>query len=164
MPPPRRRQTDAADALAAVAPLAARWIERLLANHDPPLTVSQYLVLRAVAREDVGGAELARRAGVSAPAVSQLVGGLVDAGLVERRPVADDRRRQALALTRAGDGAFTRAQALLGDELAALLTDLPKPEADALARALPRVESLLSGAPPPRRPHHPPKPPKPHRK
>jgi DNA-binding MarR family transcriptional regulator len=159
MPPPRRRQTDAADALAAVAPLAARWIERLLAGHDPPLTVTQYLVLRAVAREDVTGAELARRAGVSGPAVSQLLAGLVDAGLIERRPVAGDRRRQALVHTRAGDRAFTRAQELVRAQLAMLLTDLPKPEADALARALPRVEQLLSGAPPPRRP---PKPPKPH--
>ena len=33
MPPPRHRKPDAADALAAVAPLAARWIERLLAGH-----------------------------------------------------------------------------------------------------------------------------------
>jgi DNA-binding MarR family transcriptional regulator len=157
MPQPRRRQTDAADALAAVAPLASRWIERLLAGHDPSLTIPQYLVLRAIAREEVGGAELARRAGVSAPAVSQLLAGLADAGLVERRPVPGDRRRQALALTRDGGRAFEAAQQRVRDELATLLADLPKPEADALARVLPRVESLVSGAPPPRRKPHPPK-------
>jgi len=158
MPGPPHRQTEAADALAAVAPLAARWIERLLARHEPSLTVTQYLVLRAIAREDVSGAELARRAGVSAPAVSQLLAGLDAAGLIDREAVADDRRRHALALSRAGQAAFESAQALLGAELATLLVELPHPETDALARALPVVESLLSGAPPPRRPPKPPKP------
>ena len=67
MPRPRRDQTDAAEALVAVAPLATRWIERLLAAHEPPLTVPQYLALRAIAHEDISGTELARRAGVSGP-------------------------------------------------------------------------------------------------
>src|SRR2546429_2640570 len=82
----RRVQTEAAEALAAVAPLATRWIERLLAVHEPPLTVSQYLTLRAIAREQVSGSELARRAGVSGPPVSQLLARLDDPGLVERPP------------------------------------------------------------------------------
>jgi DNA-binding MarR family transcriptional regulator len=79
MPPPRRSKTEAAEALAAAAPLATRWIERLLAQHDPPLTVTQYLALRAIASERISATELARRAGVSGPAVSQLLAGLADA-------------------------------------------------------------------------------------
>jgi len=158
---PRRVQAEAAEALAAVAPLATRWIERLLAVHEPPLTVSQYFTLRAIAREQVSGSELARRAGVSGPAVSQLLAGLDDLGLVERRP-GPDRRRQELELSAEGRLAFRSAEALLRDRLAGLLGDLPPPEADALSRLLPRVEALLSGAPPPRRP--PPPPPPPHRR
>jgi len=161
MPPPRHRKPNAADALAAVAPLAARWIERLLAGHDPPLSVAQYLALRAIAAEDVSGSELARRAGVSGPAVSQLLAALDRAGLLERRATEADRRRHALALTSAGERALASSRNLLAAELGTLLEDLPRPEADALARALPRVESLLSGAPPPRRPH-PPRPRPPH--
>ena len=84
IPPPRRNKTEAAEALAAAAPLATRWIERLLAQHDPPLTVTQYLALRAIVRERISATELARRAGVSGPAVSQLLAGLADAGLIER--------------------------------------------------------------------------------
>jgi DNA-binding MarR family transcriptional regulator len=141
-----------------VAPLASLWIERLLAHHAPPLTVPQYLALRAVARERISAAELARRTGVSGPAVSQLVAGLASAGLVERRPDADDRRRQALALSPAGARAFRSAEALLRDRLGSLLADLPRPEAEALARLLPRVEATLSGALPPRRPPPPPRP------
>lgn len=160
MPAPRRPPTATADALVAVAPLVSRWIERLLAAHDPPLTVAQFLALRAIATDGVSGSELARRAGVSGPAVSQLLTGLADAGLLERRELSEDRRRQALALSSHGNRTLSSAQRLLGERLSAVLGELPRPEADALARALPRVEAMLSGAPPPRRPP-PPRPPPP---
>ena len=123
------------------------------------MTVPQYLALRAIEREGVSGTELARRSGVSGPAVSQLLSALEDAGLVERQLGTEDRRRLTLTLSRAGKRALTRADALLTKELGALLEDLPRPETDALARALPRVEAELSGAHPPRRPPHPPPPP-----
>ncbi len=152
MPTVHRKADDAAEALVAVAPLATRWIERLLARHDPSLTVPQYLALRAVAREGVSGAELARRTGVSGPAVSQLLAGLADAGLLERRATADDRRRHALTLSPAGEQAFHSAEALLRERLGMLLVELPRPEVDALARLLPSVEAALSGSAPPRRP------------
>jgi DNA-binding MarR family transcriptional regulator len=158
MPPRKHTPAEAAEALVAVAPLASRWIQRLLARHEPPLTVAQYLALRAIAREGVGGSELARRTGVSGPAVSQLLAALDDAGLLERRAVAADRRRQSLALSAAGERVFRSAEALLRQQLATLLEPLPPPEVDALARLLPSVEATLSGAPPPRRPS-PPKPP-----
>ena len=159
MPPKRRLPRDAADALVGVAPLVSRWIERLLAGHQPPLTVAQFLALRAIAAEDVSGSELARRTGVSGPAVSQLLASLADAGLMERSELADDRRRRALTLSARGGEVLASAQALLRERLSALLGELPRPEADALARALPQVEAALSGAPPPRRPP-PPRPPK----
>jgi len=60
MPPRRKDETPvAASALAAVAPLATRWIERVLAQQDPPLTVPQYLALRAIELEGVSGTEQA---------------------------------------------------------------------------------------------------------
>jgi MarR family transcriptional regulator for hemolysin len=141
----------------------SRWIERLLARHEPSLTVAQYLALRAIAREDVSASELARRTGVSGPAVSQLIAAIDEAGLIERRAVAEDRRRQALALSDAGERTFRSAETLLREKLAALLAPLPRPEADALARLLPRVEAELSGAPPPRR-RTAPFPPPPHKR
>jgi DNA-binding MarR family transcriptional regulator len=152
MPQPRRPTTDAAEALVAVAPLVSRWIERLLAAHEPPLTVAQFLALRAIDAEDISGSELARRAGVSGPAVSQLLAGLVDAGLLERHELSEDRRRHTLALSARGERVLATARMLLRERLSSLLAELPRPEADALARALPRVEATLSGSPPPRRP------------
>lgn len=169
MPPPKRPSEDhsraeaqAAEALVAVAPLAARWIERLLAAGEPPLTTPQYLALRAIAREPVSAGELARRAGVSEPAASQLLGGLADAGLVVRQPADDDHRRRELALTASGQELLATVEEALTQRIGSLITELPRPEVDALSRALPQVEAALSGAPPPRRPHPPHKPKPPH--
>ena len=161
MPNPRRTEAEAAEALVAVAPLASRWIERLLAGHEPALTTPQYLALRAIDREHVSVNELARRAGVSGPAASQLLNTLATAGLLERRAADEDRRRQQLALTGSGKEALASAESLLAGRVASLIGDLPRPEIDALARALPHVEAALSGAAPPRRP---PPPPPPHRR
>jgi DNA-binding MarR family transcriptional regulator len=162
MPSPAKH-AQAADSLAAVAPLATRWIERLLASHAPPLTVPQYLALRAIAREDISGSELARRTGVSGAAASQLLSSIARAGLLERREHDVDRRRQTLTLSAAGGRALESAQALIRERLAGLLAGLPAPEVDALARLLPEVEAALSGSAPPRRPAPPPPPHRRHR-
>lgn len=159
--PPRHEPRDqipvAADSLVVVALLAARLAERLLAGHTPPLTVTGYLVLYAISEETVPAAELARRAGVSGPAVSQLLTGLDDAGLILRTPVPSDRRWQALALSEEGRDVFQSAQTLLRHQFSGMLGELPQPEADALARGLPHVLAALSGSPPPRRPPPPPR-------
>ena len=76
------RHAEPADALIGAAPLITRWLERVLA----PLTLNQFLVLRALAREPVEAGELARRAGVTAAAMSQLVASLEADGLVAPRP------------------------------------------------------------------------------
>jgi DNA-binding MarR family transcriptional regulator len=161
MPRPRRQlgSHQAAEALVRTAPLVSRWIERLLAAHDPPLTVAQYLALQAIADGEVVGAELARRAAVSPAAVSQLLAALEDDGLLTRARLEDDRRRQPLALTEQGRWALRSAQTSLRERLAGLLAELPPPEIDALARLLDLLQASLSGTPPPPRPPHRPPPP-----
>src|SRR5437763_16039422 len=115
MPRPRHRigSRQAAEALVRTAPLVSRWIDRLLAAHDPPLTVAQYLALQAIAEGEVLGAELARRAAVSPAAVSQLLAALEEDGLLTRGRLEDDRRRQPLALTEQGQWALRSAQTAL---------------------------------------------------
>lgn len=155
MPGPRRPETAATDALIAVAPQLTRWIERLLAHHDPPLTLAQYLTLRAISHQSAGSSEIARLAGVSGPAVSQLLAGLADAGLIERTAVAADRRRYALKLSPAGARALRSSEAQLRRSLGELVADVPPHEAETLARLLAAVEAALEGRPPPRRPRAP---------
>lgn len=130
----------------------SRWIERLLAAHDPPLTVAQYLALQAIAEGEVVGAELARRAAVSPAAISQLLSTLEDGGMLTRERLGEDRRRQPLVLTEQGRWALRSAHTALRERLAGLLADLPPRESEALARLLERLEASLSGMPPPRRP------------
>ncbi len=158
MPRPRHHpgRGQAAESLVRTAPLVSRWIERVLAGHDPPLTVAQYLTLQAIGEGEVVGAELARRAAVSPAAISQLLATLEDDGLVSRARLADDRRRQPITLSDDGQWALRSAQTTLRERLAGLLSDLPPPEADALARLLERLQASLSGTPPPPRPHRPP--------
>ncbi len=160
MPPPSK-QPAAARALARVAPLVTRWTERLLAEHDPPLTLAQYLVLEALARGRASGAELARQAGVSPAAVSQLVAALQQEGLLERAGAGPDRRSRPLSLTTAGERTLGSARRMLDQRLSEPLRALPRPEGDALARSLEAVEALLLGTAPParRRQPGPPKPP-----
>jgi DNA-binding MarR family transcriptional regulator len=131
----------------------------VLASHDPPVTPAQYLALRAIAAEPLSAADLARRTGVSGPAVSQLISALEASGLVRRGGPLSDPRSRGLSLSQEGERVLQSSTALVGDRLAELLVDLPRPEADALARLLERVEGALSGnAPPPRRRRPPPGP------
>ena len=156
MPRPRR-PLNAAEPLVGVAPLVSRWIERVLAAHEPQLTLGQFLALRAIAAERLTAAELARRTGVSGAAVSQLVATLDHAGWIKRSPAADDRRRQALALSATGTQVYGSAARLVHSRVGELLAAFPAPEVDRLGRLLERLEQALSGAPPPRRPPPPPR-------
>ncbi len=167
--PPRPRTRNTADTLAAVAPLVTRWMERVLAGHDPPLTLGQYLGLRAIAAGTESAADLARAAGVSEAAVSQLMAAFERAGTVERTAAGDDRRRRRPALTPEGERVLASAQMLVRQRLDPMLVALAPHEADALAAALERLEPVLAGTAPPRRPrpphppmgHHPHPPPPP---
>jgi DNA-binding MarR family transcriptional regulator len=155
---PPRPAADPAAALARIAPQVGRWVERSLAQHDPSLTVAQYLALDQLDRGAVGASDLAQGASISRSAVSQLVGSLGSAGWVERTAAEADRRRRALVLTEEGRRVLRSARRLLRGRLDPLVAALPKPEADALVRSLNALDAVLSGQPPPRRPA-PPRPP-----
>jgi DNA-binding MarR family transcriptional regulator len=154
--PHSRQRPNPAETLVAVASLTTRWVERLLAGNDPPLTPAQFLALRAIAAEPLAAAELARRTGVSGAAVSQLVAPLEREGWVERSPEAADRRRHLLALTPTGLETFQSTTRVVYGRLGELLSELPPHEAKELTRLLTRVERVLGGSPPPRRPPPPP--------
>src|SRR3954447_6658235 len=141
-------ESSPAIALSVAAPLATRWIERTLRAHGPPLTVAQYLALRAVAEHAQTGGDLARRTGVSPAAASQLVAGIARAGWVERPRAPPDRRRTDLVLSPEGGRVLASAAALLEQRLEPILQGLPLPERDAIAT----LERLLTGTAPPRRP------------
>jgi DNA-binding MarR family transcriptional regulator len=162
--PPRphhhANRDQAAESLGRVAPLISRWVERLVAGHDPPLTLAEFLALEAVAEGELVGSELARQTAVSPAAVSQVLASLEDMGLLDRPRATADRRRQPLTLSEVGERTLLSTRALLRDRLGSLLAGLPPPEIDALARLLQTLAVELTGrTPPPRPPRpHPPRP------
>jgi DNA-binding MarR family transcriptional regulator len=78
----------------------SRQLERRLDAHG--LTLAQFRALSLLADETVSAARVADWLAVSPPSVTSVVDGLVARGLAERRRDPSDRRRQAVAITRAG--------------------------------------------------------------
>jgi len=85
---------------------------------------------------------LAIREGVTQPAMTQLIGRLTEAGLVERIPDPADGRVVQVRLTADGKATLAGRRAVRADRLAVLLAKLSADEQEALATALPAMEAL----------------------
>jgi DNA-binding MarR family transcriptional regulator len=88
---------------------------------------------------------LAVREGVTQPAMTQLIGRLQDAGLVERIADPSDGRVVRVRLTADGKATLAGRRAVRADRLAELLARLTPAEQDTLTAALPAMEALASG-------------------
>ena len=109
-----------------------RVIRRHLCRHRSGLTVPQFRTLCYV--DTTSGTSLSAAAdyiGLSVPAMSRLVDGLVEMGMVRRGASADDRRHVKLSLTPRGETALREARELAQAELADAVSTLrPKQRAD----------------------------------
>lgn len=93
--------------------MANRLTQKLLATRVSHLnlTIAQWYSLRALWEEDgITQADLAERASIAGPALVAAVTGLVERGLVTRRPHKGDRRKFLLDLT--AEGHALRAEGL----------------------------------------------------
>ncbi|MEU2869688.1 MarR family transcriptional regulator [Streptomyces olivoreticuli] len=115
------------------------------------LTLAQHRVLQhALQQPGVSSADSARRAGITAQSMGAAVTGLVERGMMERRPHPTNRRVLCLYLTDDGRRLSERAQAVVGRVNDAALTVLSPTEratAHDLLRRL--VEHLNPDALPP---------------
>lgn len=88
------------------------------------LSVPQWRVLAHINRGIADATSLAELQGVSLPAISKMVDGLVDRELVERRFTKEDRRQAQLTLTTRGRNLYNRtreaAQKKMAETLGAL--------------------------------------------
>lgn len=106
------------------------------------ISLPQYRLLVSVSGQPQRASELAARVGVSRPTLTSLVDGLEQAGLLNRRPVATDRRGIQLVPTQAGLGAVSRAEdaltkrmlRLVAPDTAILVADVVKALGAALDR------------------------------
>jgi DNA-binding MarR family transcriptional regulator len=99
------------------------------------LSIPQFDLLSTLTeREGLSQQELAERLYVTKGNVSGLVDRLVEAGLVERRPIAGDRRSYALHLTRRGRSVAERGIAAQKDYVVRTLGSLPATDLAELER------------------------------
>lgn len=126
------RDTCARDLL-DVVPLVMRIIREQMRRHRSGLTVPQFRTLCFVSTTPVSSlSAVADFIGLSLPAMSRLVDGLVEQQLLERRPCSDDRRHIRLSVTPAGDDALAEARQMAQAHLA-----------DAMARLGPRQRQTI---------------------
>ena len=140
--------------MADARPAAALFLEAIpslmcqlrneLTESDAGLTIAQFRCLKMVQRSaDVSLGDLADANGVSPPAMSKLVDGLVEAKLLERQSAEGDRRRLKLSLTPGGRRKLDLVGDRLKTQLAGLLAALPASELATLERALVHVNDAL---------------------
>ena len=92
------------------------------------VSLAQYRLLLFVAREPQRAGELATRAAVSKPTLTNLVNTLERDGLIRRERLADDRRGIRLEVTEEGSRALAEAERILIGRIGQLLDDVEDTE------------------------------------
>lgn len=112
---------------------------RLAEQGWPPVTRSQSLVLGNVATGVTRPSRIAENLGVSRQAMSQLLGEMVSAGLIELAPDPDDKRAQRIQFAAAGAQIREVAQQILRDLEAEVEGAIGAPQMASLRAALARI-------------------------
>ncbi|MEN8374286.1 MAG: helix-turn-helix domain-containing GNAT family N-acetyltransferase [Gemmatimonadota bacterium] len=115
--------------------------ERLLRTE---FSLSEGRVLYELAHhEHTTATHLADELGLDAGYLSRILSAFGRKGLISKQPSEEDRRRQLLSLTRAGQEAFARLNASSRDSIEALLRELEEAEQRKLTDAMASIEDLL---------------------
>jgi len=138
---PASKTTPAEDVCARhlldTVPLVMRVIRQHMRRHRSGLTVPQFRTLCYVSSTE--GSSLSAAAdfiGLSLPAMSRLVDGLVDHQLMERRTCEDDRRHVRLSVTPAGESALTEARQLAQAGLSDAVTRMTPGQREAICKTM----------------------------
>src|SRR5258708_2116005 len=136
---------DCARELLEVVPPVMRVIRTEMRSQTAPeLSVPQFRVLSYLNRNAGGSlSEVADHIGLTRPAMSVLIDGLVTRTLVPRQTDPDDRRRLTLTLTRAGQNLYSAARQHTQARLAARLQTLSPAERGALVDSLEQLRGLF---------------------
>jgi DNA-binding MarR family transcriptional regulator len=133
-----------ARALLDVVPMVMRVIRHHLVRHPSGLSVPQFRTLCYVST--ARGSSLTAAAdfiGLSAPAMSRLVDGLVEVGMVRRVVSPDDRRHVKLSVTAKGEAALREARTLAQAELAEAVSSLKTGERADIVEAMRLLQGVF---------------------
>lgn len=136
-----------ADGLAAELSAGLERVVGLLRALSQPSGLSLTAVATMAQLERTGPGRLtalAALAGVTQPAMTQLISRLEDAGLVRREPDAADGRVVRVVITGEGRATLARRRARRAGRLAIVLAQLSPEHRAALTAALPALDALAS--------------------
>lgn len=115
---------------------------------SPDLSMPQFRTLAFLGRnEDAMLSDVATFLGLTPPAASKLVDGLVDDRLITRTPCTDDRRRVKLTLTAAGHRKYERMVADAEKFLARRIEELSEDTRGELIRGLQALHTIFEDPP-----------------
>ncbi len=119
-------------------PLVMRFIrDQVRRRHTAGLSLPQFRALMFLSRtQNSSLSAVAGHLGLSLPAMSRLITGLVASRLVERQPVSTNRRQIALTLTDSGRATVEKARNEIRLHLAGALKDLPTAEQKTVHHAM----------------------------
>lgn len=109
----------------------------------PHLPVPQFRILARLSKGPANNSQLAEWMGVSLPAMSRMVDGLVKRGLVSRSRETFDRRQVQLDLTSKGKEQFQDIRAGMLNQLAGRLTALDPEKRDRLRQGLSVLDEIF---------------------
>ena len=132
MPQAPKALDDAIFTLQRLAELFVERREQLAA--EAGLTVPQWRVLEEIASEHFMPSMFARRRAVSSAAVSKLIRGVLDRGLVSVKVSPEDGRQRDYALTARGRRVFDGLRSSRQEAIEAVWSDLPAKDLERFAQ------------------------------
>ena len=134
-----------AQELLDTVPMLMRIIRAHMRRHRSGLTVPQFRTLCYVSGADGSSlSDVADFIGLSLPAMSRLVDGLVEKSLMRRRTCDDDRRHVRLSVTSAGEDALGGARKLAQEQLAKVVGQLDREQQRSLVGNMRLLREIFS--------------------
>lgn len=136
--------------LLEVVPLMMRAIRAQVRSHSgSEMSVPQFRALAFLGRnESAMLGEVADFLGLTLPAASKLIDGLVATGLAARRMDPEDRRKVMLSLTAAGRRKYGGLLKFTGDFLGERVARLTQRQRAGISAAMRALQSVFADAPP----------------
>ena len=140
------KQIEVARNVLSVFPPLVKLYKREVREASPrnKLTFAQFRLLREVHRGINQVGKLADHNGVSQPAMSRLVNGVVKLGLLKRVPHPSDRRQLELRLSPRGETLFLHVQASVHKKLAEQIASLSASEQKTVEEGFAKIATLLT--------------------
>ncbi|MGZ3772240.1 MAG: MarR family winged helix-turn-helix transcriptional regulator [Pseudobdellovibrionaceae bacterium] len=140
----KNSEVGIASLIMEVIPLAMREIRvHSRAHRGPQLKLAQFRVLAHIWRQSKTNSQLADEIGLSVAAMSRLVSGLVNKGLVTRNENPNDRRECYVQISREGAQLFKSIRQTTCETIAHKITGLTAKEKSELQKGLQLIAKAL---------------------